>query len=330
MHVHDFDETRKRNDSPVKFTLDGVVDCGRSRRRFQYRRLQTVERQGDVMGQTNLVEFGSYSVEDAKRERAELEAEGTKGEFRTLKPGKHRLRIVPPKPGEPVFTVIHNHYLKFTGNDGKEKTIVVTCPRMATKGKRKCPICEKADELRSNGNPMDRDAGYDMMAKRKVFMQVVDRKAPEKGVQIQPITKTVHEKLIEYGEDEDDPCDFSHPIEGYDIIISRKGSGRDDTKYSCKIVTKPSPLAGSQEKPDIEKINEIILAQKDMARHKSLPSDEDILKALSGENPYTRKNRQLSSGNAKPEEFSDDDDDEDVVDGEIIDDDDDDDMPDGF
>ena len=74
---------------------------------------------------------------------------------------------------------------------GKRVAIIV-CPRLTDGARQFCPICDKVRELRSSGNPDDREAGFKMKAQLRAFCNVIDRDAADKGPQIWDMTKTVY------------------------------------------------------------------------------------------------------------------------------------------
>lgn len=226
--------------------------------------------------ESNLVEFGEYSDAAAAKEREDLDSERS-GSFISIKEGRTQLRILPPPKGQSSpFSVSHKHYIYPPGQD---RPIIVSCPRIATKGKEYCPACEKAFELDRSGNPMDKKLASQLYPKRRVYCNVIDRKSPESGIQTWSFGKTIHDVLNGYRNDPEEPCDFTHPINGYDIVINRKGTGKNDTEYRVTLAIKPTQLADT-----IEEINDLITNQQSLEKYVSLPSDTEILAALEGNN----------------------------------------------
>lgn len=224
----------------------------------------------------NLVEYGGYSAEAAQAARKNIDDAGG-GEFLKLKEGRTRLRIPPPPKGvESPFFEVWKHFIKHN-----DQLAIVVCPRLTDKAGNHCPICEAVKEARNSGNPLDRDKGYKMRAQLRAMCYALDRGAPEKGLQIWDMTKAIYDTLVEIRTDADFPCDFTDPMKGYDLHIDRDDSGQF-TEYKVQLARRPSPLFGEENKPDISKMNELILAQEDLGDRKRLPSDADLLSALEG------------------------------------------------
>jgi len=183
--------------------------------------------------------YSSYSAETADAEKAASESEGKN--YMKLKVGRNVVRILPPPEGESsVFKVVYQHFLELPGKKGS-----FMCPRIMNK--QHCPICAKADELKASGRKADMEAANDLFARRRVFCSVIDRADEAAGPKVLGIGKTVHEPLLDMRRNEDVGGDFAHPIEGFDIIITRTGTGKNDTKYTVSAARNNSQLAGDEE-----------------------------------------------------------------------------------
>lgn len=217
---------------------------------------------------TDLVKYGSYDITTAQEEQQELDR--SKGaEFMKLEVGRNVVRFLPPAPGvKSPFRVIYQHYLRPPGASG---VVVVTCPRMESK--KHCPICTEAERYKRSGNPADRDRAYELFPSRRVFTNVIDRKDPESGPKVLAFGKTVHESLIGIRKDEDAGGDFTSPVDGFDIIIEREGTGVQDTRYKVLPARKQSPLGEMG----------WISQQHDLERIASVKGPEEIERIMSGE-----------------------------------------------
>ena len=231
----------------------------------------------------SLVKYGSYSEDAAKEAKKTIDSAGS-GDFIKIKEGRTKLRILPPPAGkESPFVEVWKHYVRFG-----DELIVMVCPRLTDKQGDRCVICDEVKELRASGKPSDRNKGYDMRAQLKAMANVVDRKNPEKGIQVWELTQGQYDELVAIRTDPDDPCDFTHPLKGYDIHIDRVGTSKEDTKYSVDIARRSSPLAADEDGEDgydYDTMNEWIEDQSDLVSYKSLPSDKDLQSALEGERP---------------------------------------------
>jgi hypothetical protein len=247
----------------------------------------------------NLVQYGKYNPQKAKEERAKMKGGGD-NRFMKLAVGKNIVRVLPPPAGaESPFNIVKQHYIKI---DGDERPFVFTCPR-SLPGGRKCPACARGNELKGSGNPKDKEKASGFWPNTRIFCNVVDRQDPDAGPKVLAFGKSVYEELVKYAEGDDDdpdfePVDFTDPMGGFDIAIIRTGTAMD-TRYKVKLATKPTKLH-----PEVGVMNGWITSQHNLEEFSTLPSDEDILSALEGVRPETkrletRQNRQLSSGGGK-------------------------------
>lgn len=216
---------------------------------------------------TNLVKFGGYDIEAARSEQEALASEGS-ADFMKLNVGRNVVRFLPPPPGKrSPFVVTHQHYVEIPGTTSK---VVFNCPRMSKPAK-PCPVCARAEKLRANGNPVDRDRAYDLFPRRRVFANVIDRSCPEKGPLVLSFGKKIHEALIALRTDEDAGGDFTHPITGFDLVIERKGTGKTDTEYKVMPARGNSKLAPSE-----AQMQEWIDSQADLGRYAIIHTPEEI------------------------------------------------------
>lgn len=190
----------------------------------------------------NLKPHGSWSKEKAQEEYDESQASGSGADFFKPKTGKNVLRFLPPAAGkETPFEVVHQHYIEMPGS---QKAVSFTCPRMHKQGR--CPACEQAQKLRDTGNPADYERAGKLMARRRVFANVIDRTDPERGPVIFPFGKTVHEQLLALRGNEESGGDFTDPgPEGFDITVEKTGEGLK-TEYKVFAARKNSALGNDE------------------------------------------------------------------------------------
>ena len=220
----------------------------------------------------SLVQFGDFSIEEAEREMMEMEKLSGNSDYMKLVVGRNIVRLLPPKDtsGHSPFQIVMEHFLRLPG---AQRPLVFACPTVTAKTK--CPACEHAARLRASGNPADRELAYDMSAKFRVYCNVINRKEPEKGPQILPIGKMIYEQLLTIRKDEDAGGNYSDPLNGFDIIIERKGTGKNDTEYAVHGSRKQSPLH-----PDSSQAEEWIATQADLARFARSRSYEELLASI--------------------------------------------------
>lgn len=208
--------------------------------------------------------WGSYDVEAAKEEQEQV-GKGAGGFFK-FEQGNNRVRFLPPPAGKRTpFVLVQQHFVQLPGMAAAAS---FNCPRaMASE---RCPVCDKADKLKASGNPVDFEEAKKLYPKLRVFANVIDRKHPEQGPQVIAYGKMVHEKLVKLRTDEDAGGDFTHPLEGFDIIIEKNGDGMN-TKYEVRPARQSTPLG------DLEWID----MQQDLARFAAVPSAEELAEKLS-------------------------------------------------
>lgn len=222
---------------------------------------------------TNLVKYGSYDLEQAAEEKEELGKGGAGADFLKLQTGKNVVRFLPPKVGvRSPFKVVFQHFVKLPG---MTNPVTFACPRMTNK--QPCPACAKADELKSTGNPADADMARELFASRRVFANVISRANPEDGPKILGFGKMVHEQLLAIRQDEDSGGDFTHPEDGFDIVIEKSGE-KLTTKYQVRPARQGSLLAS-----DPGQMQDWIDMQHNLDALQRVPTREELAKMFGGE-----------------------------------------------
>lgn len=264
---------------------------------------------------TNIQKWGSYDSEAADAEAADLDKGG--GEWLKLEPGRNVIRLLPPPAGRNTpFVVVRQHYLQMPG---EADPISFNCPKAMLK--KFCPVCAKADKLRSSGKARDRNRAKELYAKRRVFANVIDRNDEETGPKILGFGKSVHEQLVELRRDPDAGGDFTHPEEGYDIVIERKGSGKNDTKYKVRPGrTRPlgnlewimiqADLSSVAKVPTIEEIKELFNrgddSEDEQADEEASDANEDVIDTkLADEDDEDERPAKGSKGRNVSDDFED-------------------------
>lgn len=126
----------------------------------------------------------------------------------------------------------------------------------------------------------DQDAANGLYARRRTFYRVIDR-ADETKVKVLAAGKTVHEQLVALR----DPAlggDYVNPMKGFDVIIERVGTGKNDTKYKVFLARKESPLSLDG---DIDQMQEWIDDPLNLDQFAKLPTLEEVQRLLAGEEP---------------------------------------------
>lgn len=177
------------------------------------------------MTEQHMQKYSGFELEDA--EQIEAEFGKSASSFLKLKVGKNTIRVLPGHGGEKALKVVWEH--QFNTPNG---FVNFACPRYMAK--RSCIACMKADSLKASGNPADYERAKDFFAKCRVYTNVIDRAEPEVGPKVWAFGKNIYQQLKDIRDDEDFGGDFTHPETGFDIVVNRLGTTKNDTKYFCK------------------------------------------------------------------------------------------------
>lgn len=248
-----------------------------------------------------IVEYGSYDMDAAQHERAELEKGGT--DFYEFEVGENQIRIPPPMKGKKTpFTVTFRHVIQFG-----DKKVFFNCPRKMAN--LPCPACENADKLYKSGNPADNERAKEWFSKRQVLANVIPRKGDPR-VEVARLGKTIYDACISLRENPNFG-DFTHPEEGYDILVKRKGKGKNDTEYTV-FPCRPSKLG------DLTLIGK----QKDLSSLAAVPKYEEILAifkaAKEGKTPEGKGEKEVNPSGAGQSSQRSTTVADDVADGEVV------------
>lgn len=230
--------------------------------------------------------YGKYTPEAADREKEELDRVFGASIIK-MKVGKNVVRILPPQEGRDTpFELIWMHFV-----DVQERTEVFPCPRRMAK--RPCPVCAKAEQMRSSGDEAMYERARSLFAKRQWYANAIDRRNPGDGVQlvgwgkeIMDQVNTIRRNLVE------DNVDFTDPYEGIDLVVERTGTTRDDTEYTVTTRgLKVTPLG-----EDDDQMQEWIDAMLDLAKKAIPPASEEIIMRLKAGNAESATNKAAGGG----------------------------------
>ena len=227
----------------------------------------------------NIVKYGEMTAEAIAATESVIQSGG---QFLRFTVGKTHLRILPPPLGQQsAWVTVHEHFLNPPGG----KPVRFACPRMMLKPAQACPACSRADELAKTGNRADRDRAWELRPKVRGYMAAINRKEPEKGVQVVAAGKLILDKLVKIYKDEEEwPAtaksgNFTHPVDGFDIVVTRVGTGKNDTNYEAK-----AAKAGvSRLAPTDDEIDEILDSAPDLMRFAKVPDADALSEMLAGD-----------------------------------------------
>ena len=193
---------------------------------------------------------GMSTKEKMLARKKALESKGNGGGLVFPKEGTTRVRIKSPGDDQELGFEVVQFYLQGIGGFISPATFDEPCPFM-----------EKYQQLKESNDEDDKELAKKLVPRRRFIIggiiykddkgTEVDYEGQDKGVLI---AGSVYQDIIDLYLDEDEAGDMTDPIKGYDIKITRSGSGRFDTNYSVR-ACKPTKLYKAYRKPmDLEKI----------------------------------------------------------------------------
>jgi hypothetical protein len=229
---------------------------------------------------TSLALYEDFDLDALQQDREDSKKSSKSKNLGALPQGKTVLRMGPPRPGTKTpWRPVWMHYVDVPGLDN---SVAFVCPRM--EAKLPCRVCTKAKQMQASNNPVDQKRGENLLPQRQLFANVFQRAAPEEGWKVWKFGTMIHKKLIEIRDpDEGLGLNFTHPVNGYDLIIIRTGE-KKNTRYSVAVDPKgPSPLL-----PDNAEMTELLQQMHNLESLAAVPSDHDIQEMLAGRRPQPK------------------------------------------
>jgi len=160
--------------------------------------------------------------------------------------GDSVIRILPEVGQmEFFFQEVGQHYLP----DGK----FVKCPKFTTSGEYDCPICDMVSRL-WKGTEDDKALASKTKVNKRYWMNIVVRDKDDErgntgtGPYIFTPGSTIFQSIINYI-DHPDYGDIVDEAEGFDLILTRRGTGLE-TEYEVAARRLESPLHANEDKAD--------------------------------------------------------------------------------
>lgn len=180
-------------------------------------------------------------LETLKAEKAKAERGNQRTE--SIKPGKHKYRILPNKSGNPNDPFHHDfgrHFIKTP--EGKKMPFV--CGAVTFNGS--CQVCDQIHSvIATSRNPTLKAEAGEAKASNKVIVNALHLSGdtPNKPVVVE-LPKTVWTQFLNFYIEymEDDGTDITNLDNGYDIVVERSGSGREGTNYSVMLARKSTSI----------------------------------------------------------------------------------------
>ena len=196
---------------------------------------------------TNFREYQGYAVEDS--DAASTEAKALSGNmYMDLEVGDNLLRFLPLEAGQKnPYRATSMHYVDPL--PGMENKAIFACPRVELK--QVCPACTRQKALSKSRDPADQALAKQLRGGLRVFACVINRASPNTGPVIVGFGKQVLDGLKALRRSPRLGGDFTNPgPKGFDVVIHREGTGKDDTVYTVHADRTNSPLAATQEEID--------------------------------------------------------------------------------
>lgn len=228
---------------------------------------------------SNLQKYGEWSDDQAAAEKEEYDKTSGSQDFWKPPQGTSVVRFLPPRPGKStIYRFIWEHYFDVPGQaPGGTKRQKLVCPLQQSKADkhdpRRCPCCAYAERLRGTGNQEDYDLAGEYVAKRSIFANILVRGQEDRGIRVWAFGKKVYEQLDAIRRDTRAGGNFAHPLTGFDIVVKRTGSGKNDTNYTCLADRQASPLHD-----DATIMEALLESMPDLDRHARILPEAEVRK----------------------------------------------------
>lgn len=236
----------------------------------------------------DLVNYVQTDLADLLREKESWEADKQQNApgapLIKLAEGRSVLRLLPARADSGSKVPFFRTWLHYVRNpyDANAKGRPVVC---SLKSRRvPCPVCAERSRLLRTGTELDKQAADVLKAKQNTFANVVNMMEVDKGVHVWQFGQTIYDGLLSIMCPLVDPSIPAHLQEpaidlsdpgpaGANIIVERKGTGKQDTKYTVR---------AAQARSAIENV-EWLGQMHDLRSVVRVLSTEEIQAILSGE-----------------------------------------------
>lgn len=235
--------------------------------------------------------------ERLKKKKQELKDRTSGGNIIFQKEGSLRVRLLPTGEDNDFVSEVTSFYL---GPDIKG----VFSP--ATLG-RPCAIMEKYEELKESDDPDDKDLAKTFSPKKRflapvlVYTDLKGKKVDEeKSGKLIQLSNNQYQEIIDLYLDSDEWGDMTDPsADGYDIKLTRTGTGQYDTEYSVTPFKNTSAPKGWDKEVDLEKlVNDAIPTyeetQEAISKFLSLGEEDEEEKPISKKKKVSKKKKKSS------------------------------------
>ena len=212
-----------------------------------------------------------------EEQKAAARASGGQRYLDKLQVGENPLRILPPWTDEgPNANDFCREIYQHWGVDPNNPKAPVTCPKRTHGLDGECPICDYVQALRKTGDPGDAERAAKIMAKVRYYSNVIDLNDPvftqkdldeakaagrevkfsvgDTKVKIWRYGASIYKGILDYFSTL--KTDITDLQSGRDVVVMRKGTGVQDTKYNV-IMRDASPvtIVGANFTYDLDRLN---------------------------------------------------------------------------
>lgn len=186
------------------------------------------------------MEYGSVDLDLIEEDEEELQQEEEERKrrrtFWSPKEGDTTIRVMPPPKGQKRPHVkVWIHKVKNPNNPSAFPENVVCAAKQANQ---KCVACERVAELRATGHKADADAAFELSSQHRYFLQIGLVDDPDVGVKVWEFGKKVYTQYLAAMKE----GDITHPEQGFNLVVKRKGKTKTDTEYTLTVKRRPSPM----------------------------------------------------------------------------------------
>lgn len=214
---------------------------------------------------SNLVKYAEYSGQAADEEAQEMKR---RSPYLKLPAGETIVRIPPPPLGRVTIKGLPTPYIKVSQHrvdvPGRQYPFKFPCPRVHH-GK-SCVCCREADRLRASAHKIDQDKAYKVAAHTRYYVEVIDRNDAAEGWKVWEFGPRMMEDLNTLRRNTricpaNLPGGYTNVDEGFDLIITRTGTGPQDTRYRVDADRDASPFGDMtllDNRPDMEYFTRLV------------------------------------------------------------------------
>lgn len=155
--------------------------------------------------------------------------------------GRSIWRFLPPVKGKKPVPFIYA-WVHFFNNPVNLDELLDVGICQSKQNSKPCELCSYISRLRRSGSEADREVADRLKAKEHVLANVVRLdEDKEQEVSVMDVPKDVHDVLMQILRDKTEGVDFTHPKNGYNVIIERKGE-KLQTKYTARLAPRQMPI----------------------------------------------------------------------------------------